>query len=92
MSAASVWEIVTKSRLGRLPIAEPLDGFISDHLETNAFQPLSITIRHALGLGSLPDLHRDPFDRILIAQALAEEMSLVTGDEAMRAYPVSTIW
>ena len=92
VSAATVWEIVVKSRLGRLPVPEPADGFISAHLEANAFQPLSITIRHALGLGSLPDHHRDPFDRILVAQAHAEEMPLVTGDEAVQAYPISTIW
>jgi len=92
LSAASVWEIVTKSRLGRLEIPQPSDGFIATHMETNAFEALSITIRHAFGLGSLPDLHRDPFDRILIAQALVEEMPLVSGDQAVQMYPVATIW
>jgi PIN domain nuclease of toxin-antitoxin system len=92
VSAASAWEIFTKSRIGRLPLPQPVDGFIARHLEENAFQPLSITMRHTFELETLPDLHRDPFDRMLIAQALAEEMSLVTGDQAIRAYPVSTIW
>jgi PIN domain nuclease of toxin-antitoxin system len=92
VSAASVWEIVTKTRLGKLPIPRPIDAFVSTHLETNAFQPLAITIRHALELDTLPDLHRDPFDRILVAQALAEKMPLVTSDQAVRAYPVVTIW
>ncbi len=92
MSAASVWEIVTKTRLGRLPIPRPIEDFIASQLEANAFQPLAITIRHALELDGLPDLHRDPFDRMLVAQALAEEMPLVTGDQAVRAYPVTTIW
>jgi PIN domain nuclease of toxin-antitoxin system len=49
-------------------------------------------MRHTFGLGSLPALHRDPFDRILVAQALAEEMPLVSGDREIGAYPVSTIW
>ena len=92
VSAATVWEIVVKSRLGRLPIREQIEGFIPAELEANAFQPLSITVRHALRLESLPDHHRDPFDRILVAQALAEEMPLISGDQAVRAYPVSTIW
>ena len=92
VSAASAWEIATKSRLGRLPIPEPWDEFISTHLEKNEFQPLAITMRHTFGLTSLPELHRDPFDRILIAQALAEDMPLVSGDRQVRSYPAPTIW
>ncbi len=92
LSAVSAWEIITKVRIGRLPLAEPVDGFIARHLEENAFQPLSITMRHTFELEAMPDLHRDPFDRMLVAQAIAEDMSLVTGDQAIRAYPVSTIW
>jgi PIN domain nuclease of toxin-antitoxin system len=92
LSAVSVWEIITKVRIGRLPIAEPVDGFIARHLDENAFQSLSITMRHTFALQILPDLHRDPFDRMLVAQALTEAMPLVTGDRAVRAYPVSTIW
>ena len=93
VSAASGWEIITKSRIGRLTLPQPVDRFIAQHLEENAFQPLSITMRHAFELEALPGgLHRDPFDRMLIAQAIAEEMPLVTGNQAIRAYPVSTIW
>lgn len=92
VSAVSVWEIVTKSRLGRLRLAEPVDRFIPEQLEANAFQALPLTMRHALGLATLPDLHRDPFDRMLVAQALAEQIPLVTGDRAVAAYPVDTIW
>jgi len=92
VSAASAWEIITKSRLGRLPIPEPWDEFISTHLQRNGFQSLSITMRHTFGLGSLPDHHHDPFDRILVSQALAEDMPLVTGDRAIGAYEVPTIW
>ncbi len=92
VSAASVWEIVTKARLGRLPLPEPVGRFVATHLEENAFQPLPIAMRHAFALEALPDLHRDPFDRMLVAQALTEGMPLVTGDHAVRAYPVMTIW
>jgi PIN domain nuclease of toxin-antitoxin system len=92
VSAASAWEIITKSRIGRMPLPEPVDGFIARHLEENAFQPLSITMRHTFELETLPDLHRDPFDRMLVAQALAEQMPLMTSDQAVRAYPVTTIW
>jgi PIN domain nuclease of toxin-antitoxin system len=92
VSAASAWEIVTKAGLGRLPIPEPIDRSVAGYLEANAFQALPLTMRHALGLVALPDLHRDPFDRMLVAQSLAEEMPLVTGDRAVAAYPVDTIW
>ena len=92
LSAVSVWEIITKARIGRLTLLQPVDGFIAQHLEENAFQPLSITMRHTFALETLPDLHRDPFDRMLIAQAVSEDMPLVTGDHAIRAYPVPTIW
>lgn len=92
VSAATAWEIVTKSRLGRLPIPEPSDVFISTHLRENAFQPLSITVRHTFALTSLPELHRDPFDRMLVAQALVEDMPLVSGDRQVQSYPAPTIW
>jgi PIN domain nuclease of toxin-antitoxin system len=92
VSAVSAWEIVTKSRLGRLSVPRPIDRFVTDQLETNAFQALPLTMRHAFGLEALPDLHRDPFDRMLIAQAQVEEMPLVSGDRAVAAYPVPTIW
>jgi PIN domain nuclease of toxin-antitoxin system len=92
MSAASAWEIITKVRIGRLPLPEPVDGFIARHLEENAFQPLAITMRHTFELEALPELHRDPFDRMLIAQAFAEDMPLVTSDHAIHSYAISTIW
>lgn len=78
--------------MGRLPIPEPPDEFISTHLRDNAFQQLSITMRHTFGLGSLPELNRDPFDRILVAQALGEDMTLISGNLQVQAYPIPTIW
>lgn len=92
VSSASVWEMVTKSKLGRLPTPRPIHEFVPAQLDVNAFQPLAIEVRHALQLSELPDLHRDPFDRMLVAQARAEDLPLVSGDRAIHAYPVTTIW
>jgi PIN domain nuclease of toxin-antitoxin system len=92
VSAASAWEIVVKKGLGRVDIPEPIDRFLVAQLETNAFLPLPIHVRHALGLAALPDVHRDPFDRILVAQAVAEDLCLVTGDRMLARYPVSVEW
>lgn len=92
VSAASAWEVVVKSALGRIELPTPVDRFFTSQLEANAFVPLPIQMRHALGLSALPDVHRDPFDRILIAQAIAEELTFVTGDRMLRRYPVTVEW
>jgi PIN domain nuclease of toxin-antitoxin system len=92
VSAASAWEIVVKSRLGRVAVPTPVDRFFTAQLEANAFVPLPIQMRHALGLEALPDIHRDPFDRILVAQAVAEELTLVSRDRVLRGYPISLEW
>lgn len=92
VSAASVWEIVVKAGLGRVEVPEPVDRFLVAQLQANAFLPLPIHFRHALGLAALPDVHRDPFDRILVAQAIAEDLTLVSGDRILRDYPVAVEW
>jgi PIN domain nuclease of toxin-antitoxin system len=92
VSAVSVWEIVAKAGMGRLEVPEPADRFVVSQLEANAFHPLAITMRHALGLASLPDVHRDPFDRMLASQALLEDLILVSGDRVFAGYPVVTEW
>lgn len=92
ISAASAWEIVVKSRLGRVEVPAPVDRFLTAQLEANAFVPLPIQMRHALGLDALPDVHRDPFDRILVAQAIAEDLVLVSRDRTLRSYPVTIEW
>jgi PIN domain nuclease of toxin-antitoxin system len=92
VSAASAWEIVVKSGLGRVEVPTPVDRFFVAQLEANAFVPLPIQMRHALGLEALPDVHRDPFDRILVAQAVAEDLTLVSGDAVLRSYPVAIEW
>jgi PIN domain nuclease of toxin-antitoxin system len=92
VSVVSVWEIVVKAGLGRLEVPDPIDRFVMSQLEANGFLALPVTMRHALGLASLPDAHDDPFDRVLVAQAVAEDLTLVTGDRAFADYPVTTTW
>jgi PIN domain nuclease of toxin-antitoxin system len=89
LSAASTWEIAIKVALGRLrfPIAE-LPGAIADA----ALKELPVSIAHGLEMAQLPLIHRDPFDRLLVAQARHERLTLVTRDAAIRRYPVDTLW
>jgi PIN domain nuclease of toxin-antitoxin system len=92
VSAASAWEVVVKAGLGRLEVPEPVDRWLPAQLEQNALVPLPITMGHTLGVSSLPPLHRDPFDRVLVAQAVHERMALVSGDAAFSGYPVDVVW
>lgn len=92
LSAASAWEIVVKSGLGRIEVPNPVDRWLPDQLERNAFTPLPITLGHALSVATLPAIHRDPFDRVLVAQAVHERMTLVSGDGALAGYPVDVAW
>jgi PIN domain nuclease of toxin-antitoxin system len=87
VSAAVAWEIAIKKALGKLDAPDNLE----DVLEANRFRPLPIPIPHALAVRSLPDHHRDPFDRILIAQALHEGFRLVNRDAEIARYPVPQI-
>lgn len=87
VSAASVWEAGIKARLGKLR----LDGPLAPLLEPNGFVPLSITSAHADLASSLPLIHKDPFDRMLVAQASIEGLAIVTRDAAIAAYDVTTI-
>jgi PIN domain nuclease of toxin-antitoxin system len=87
VSAASVWEAGTKARLGKLR----LDGPLAPLLEPSGFVPLAVTPEHADLAASLPLIHRDPFDRMLVAQARIEGLTIVTRDAAIMAYDVPTI-
>jgi PIN domain nuclease of toxin-antitoxin system len=92
VSAATVWEIATKHRLGRLPgaaaIVADLDGAIVDQ----SFTGLPISIRHGQVGGALPGPHRDPFDRMLIAQAMVENLVLVSNEVSFDLYGVARLW
>ncbi len=88
VSAASGWEIALKTRGGRLRLREPLDVWMPAALESSGFGMLHITMRHAIAVAGLPDHHADPFDRLLIAQAQAEGLTIVTADSAFDDYDV----
>ena len=91
MSIASVWELAIKISLGKLDFAGGARGFV--HLaEVNEIALLPIETAHLDALEGLPWIHRDPFDRLLAAAALAEQMTLVTADENIARYTVSHIW
>lgn len=92
LSVASVWEIAVKVAIGRLPLPLPLDTLIPDQLRLNRIELLPISLEHALGVAHLPLHHRDPFDRLLIAQAIREGIPLVSADQAFDAYPVQRRW
>ncbi len=87
VSAASVWEIGIKQALGKLQTPE----LVVDLLQDEGFEPLAITVQHAQEAACLPPLHRDPFDRMLIAQARADRLTLVTHDEAIQIYDVNVL-
>ncbi|MGO8798042.1 MAG: type II toxin-antitoxin system VapC family toxin [Roseiarcus sp.] len=92
VSAASAWEIATKHRIGKLSgvaaIVADLEGAIVDH----GFVGLPISIRHGQIAGALPGPHRDPFDRMLIAQAMSENLVLVSNEQSFDAYGVARLW
>jgi PIN domain nuclease of toxin-antitoxin system len=92
VSAASAWEITTKARLGKLPGALEVAADVSGCLRSQQFTPLDITVDHAQRAGSLPGGHRDPFDRMLIAQSQAENVPVVSNDAVFDQYGVVRIW
>ena len=92
VSAASAWEMATKVRLGRLP---PAAGLIQDfviQLAREHIEILDVTADHGIRAGSLPGPHKDPFDRMLIAQALAENVPILSNDRALDGYGVTRVW
>lgn len=92
VSAVSAWEIATKVRLGRLPAAEGLvQDFVVD-LVRQRIQILTVSAEHGIRAGLLPGPHKDPFDRMLIAQALAENVPIMSNDRALDGYGVKRLW
>ncbi|MCP5097052.1 MAG: type II toxin-antitoxin system VapC family toxin [Chloroflexi bacterium] len=92
LSVASVWEITIKSSLGRLTVPTPPSTLIRDHTWANAIDLLAIKPEHLDMLHNLPYHHKDPFDRLLIAQAMQEGLLLITKDQAFNAYNVPIMW
>ena len=92
VSAASVWEITTKARLGKLPGAETVAADVPTAVAAQGFEALPVSLLHAQRAGGLAADHRDPFDRMLIAQAQLENLHLVTNDEAFDDMGVDRFW
>lgn len=92
LSVVSVWEIQIKSQLGKLKHNLPLSEILQSQRQRNNVQILTVELDHVLGLQNLPYHHKDPFDRLLIAQALVEDAQLVSGDSVFSEYPISLIW
>ena len=91
LSAASAWEIAIKHAIGKLKLPEPPERYVPSRLEALRTLALPIEHSHALQVGSLPRHHRDPFDRLLIAQAQLEDLPILTSDEVFASYDVETI-
>jgi PIN domain nuclease of toxin-antitoxin system len=92
VSAANAWEITTKHRLGKLPSASELAADFEAVTRNASFEQLSISVAHASLAGKLEGTHRDPFDRMLIAQALLENLTLVSNETAFDRFGVSRLW
>jgi PIN domain nuclease of toxin-antitoxin system len=92
VSAASAWEIATKHRLGKLDRVGPLLDDLLGYLDDQDFRDLGIGVRHAQRAGTLPGPHRDPFDRMLIAQAQIEGLTLVSNETVFDRYGVRRLW
>ncbi|WP_414755947.1 type II toxin-antitoxin system VapC family toxin [Anabaena sp. CCY 9910] len=92
LSVASTWEIVIKNKSGKLTLPESVEEYIPSRLALNRFESLSIQLTHTLKVATLPNIHRDPFDRILIAQSQVENLPILTIDPLIAQYSVETIW
>jgi len=92
VSVVCAWEIAIKISIGKLVLDRPLPDLWPESLLLNAFEALNVTAAHIFELASLPLHHRDPFDRLLIAQARAENLQIVSGDVSFDAYEVERIW
>ncbi len=92
LSVVSVWEIQVKIQLGKLKLHMPLADIIEAQQETNALEVLPITLDHVLALDALPAHHKDPFDRLLLAQSTVEDVVLVSKDSVFTDYPVNVVW
>ena len=92
LSAASAWEIAVKHGLGRLPLPGPPDRFVREMREAHGIAALPIDEESALHVARLPALHRDPFDRMLVSQAIVHGLTILTPDESIAQYPGRTTW
>lgn len=91
-SVASAWELAIKTGLGRFEPDGDLGPFLEEQIQRNSFRVLPVNLEHAVSVSSLPAHHRDPFDRLLVAQAAVEGLTLVSRDPQLRKYDAPTLW
>jgi len=92
LSIVSCWELAIKMSLGKLRLTRSLAPFVSEQLTLNGFSLLGVSLKHVARVADLPFHHRDPFDRLLAAQALEDELAIVSADPAFRKYGVTRLW
>jgi PIN domain nuclease of toxin-antitoxin system len=92
LSAASGWEIAIKARLGKLSLPAPVVTFVPAQMAKNGIEGLPVLLSHALHESTLPNHHRDPFDRMIVAQSQMERLPVLTGDPLIAQYSVERIW
>jgi PIN domain nuclease of toxin-antitoxin system len=92
VSAASAWEMATKVRLGRIPAASDITRNFQEYLTQSGFESLSVSAAHGIRAGLLPGPQRDPFDRMLIAQAQAEDLTIISNERAFDSYGIRRAW
>ncbi len=92
LSVASIWEMQIKLQLGKLQLNSPLREIITTQQETNNIKILDVSLVHILALEELPTPHKDPFDRLLVAQTIAEDAILVSRDKMFKQYPIKLLW
>jgi len=92
LSAASLWEMAIKLSLGKLSLAQPFEVLIPQQMRLNGIKLLGIEIEHTAAVSKLPFHHRDPFDRLLIAQAMVEQIPIVSADTAFDTYSIKRLW
>src|SRR5688500_7144331 len=92
VSPATYWEIAIKIALRKYALPEPFEVFMEREIVINDFHILHIELKHVATLTTMPFHHRDPFDRLLIAQAIVEQIPIVSGDPAFDAYPIARLW
>lgn len=92
LSTASVWEMAIKHSSGKLSFSLPFRVFIEQQLGLNSIELLNINLDHVDVVATLPFHHRDPFDRLLVAQAMVEQIPILSADSAFDAYPINRLW
>lgn len=92
ISAASAWEIAIKAKLGKLSLPSKPESFVTEQMLENGFLALPVTVSHALRAAGLPDIHNDPFDRLLVAQCLVEHLPVVSADPNLKRYSIKVLW